>query len=175
MEIRTISMKQRCRSVKHGPDRKWLCPCDAASAAWSSVGRLLAIHVRALTVRSCDAPPLRSIASPARHSHEMQAPTQEHRALCGGGGYVAGAVVHGGAGDLEGGDMSCLRCDGCSRIIDTDFDVESYQEKTDRWLCEWCREELEEEENTETCGFCGRPFIPRKDNGECETCWANFH
>ena len=42
--------------------------------------------------------------------------------------------------------MSCLRCEGCSEIIDTDYDVEAYVRFTDgreRWLCEGCRNDLE--------------------------------
>ena len=36
--------------------------------------------------------------------------------------------------------MSILRCDSCGEFIDTDFDVESYQEEIDEWLCPACRE-----------------------------------
>lgn len=58
--------------------------------------------------------------------------------------------------------MSCLRCDFCGRIIDTDEDVEAYwgyepdtpdiRSETvttttiDRWLCPSCREPYEEME-----------------------------
>ncbi len=41
--------------------------------------------------------------------------------------------------------MSIIRCDPCGNFIDTDEDVESYNEKTDRWLCWRCRDEEEEE------------------------------
>ena len=26
----------------------------------------------------------------------------------------------------------------------------------------------------EICGFCGRPFVPTAD-GECRTCWNEYH
>ena len=42
--------------------------------------------------------------------------------------------------------MSMLRCDDCSRLIDTDADVESCIAKLDKWLCYVCREELSEED-----------------------------
>lgn len=35
--------------------------------------------------------------------------------------------------------MSVLRCDNCSRLIDTDFDVEAYSPKLDEWWCPPCR------------------------------------
>ena len=36
--------------------------------------------------------------------------------------------------------MSVLRCDECERFIDTDFDVEAYDEAEDMWFCESCRD-----------------------------------
>lgn len=36
--------------------------------------------------------------------------------------------------------MSVVRCDGCNNQIDTDFDVEAYNEAANRWWCKTCRE-----------------------------------
>lgn len=41
--------------------------------------------------------------------------------------------------------MSCLHCTRCARLIDTDFDVEAYNDATDEWLCEPCREREQDE------------------------------
>lgn len=38
--------------------------------------------------------------------------------------------------------MSCLFCDRCADLIDTDEDPEAYVERLQRWLCESCRERV---------------------------------
>lgn len=40
--------------------------------------------------------------------------------------------------------MSCARCTGCGRIVDTDYDCEFYyvDDKVTLGLCEKCREEV---------------------------------
>lgn len=63
--------------------------------------------------------------------------------------------------------MSCVLCDDCSRLIDTDYDVEAYwgyepdrpnvrsetvtRTTIDRWLCSTCREPYEEMEEARIC------------------------
>ena len=37
--------------------------------------------------------------------------------------------------------MSVLKCDYCGDLIDTDDDVEAYDEKRDKWACEYCRQQ----------------------------------
>jgi hypothetical protein len=42
--------------------------------------------------------------------------------------------------------MSCLSCERCCRLIDTDWDVEAYVTFTSghqSWRCEPCRDDLE--------------------------------
>ena len=43
--------------------------------------------------------------------------------------------------------MSIIRCDQCGALIDTDYDVEAYSERLDRWYCVACRDEQEDEDN----------------------------
>ena len=45
--------------------------------------------------------------------------------------------------------MSIMRCDDCGDLIDTDADVESYDEKKDSWLCHLCRNDEDESDATE--------------------------
>jgi len=42
--------------------------------------------------------------------------------------------------------MSILLCDGCSDPIDTDNTPAAYNHKTNRWLCESCRTNEEEQD-----------------------------
>lgn len=42
--------------------------------------------------------------------------------------------------------MSILRCDDCSAIIDTDEDMEAYNEEQDKWLCPACRDDGDDEQ-----------------------------
>jgi hypothetical protein len=46
--------------------------------------------------------------------------------------------------------MSMIRCDRCERLIDSDDDPECFVEKTDEVLCEWCRGDIEsQQENSD--------------------------
>lgn len=67
--------------------------------------------------------------------------------LCRAVGHAGVAVApDGGAeGMRRWRVMSILRCDDCERFIDTDENVESYNEKDDRWRCWLCREKLPED------------------------------
>lgn len=37
--------------------------------------------------------------------------------------------------------MSCMRCDSCGVIVDTDFDADSLYVSGAECLCKWCRYE----------------------------------
>lgn len=39
--------------------------------------------------------------------------------------------------------MSCMRCNGCARIVDTDFDGDSLYVKDGECWCEFCRDRLD--------------------------------
>ena len=42
--------------------------------------------------------------------------------------------------------MSCIRCQSCDRIIDSDFDLECFEldeRGKDYIICEWCRNKRE--------------------------------
>ncbi len=40
--------------------------------------------------------------------------------------------------------MSVMRCDHCSRLVDTDTDLESLYVEGRDCLCQWCREKMDE-------------------------------
>ena len=66
--------------------------------------------------------------------------------------------------------MSMMRCDACDRLIDTDFDVECWQED-DTALCGTCRENY-------SCAECGESVgtaAERKaEAAYCEPCNARL-
>ena len=43
--------------------------------------------------------------------------------------------------DLHGDVMSMIRCDTCSRLIDTDEHPDTHDSESDQWVCHPCRDE----------------------------------
>lgn len=55
--------------------------------------------------------------------------------------------------------MSCDRCTNCTRVVDTDIDVDCYVD--DVCYCERCRDVIdfcEHERDSKTCGECHGAF-----------------
>jgi len=42
--------------------------------------------------------------------------------------------------------VSVISCDNCGTYIDTDFNVESWDEQTDKWWCEGCFPDYDSDE-----------------------------
>ena len=69
--------------------------------------------------------------------------------------------------------MSLLSCDRCGDLIDTDNDVLAYNELLDKWHCQECRHEMEDETPVQHDSDCALHNEPAMPNGPCDCSQAS--